>query len=110
APLKARSCLRFDDLLDDAGNLGDRVGVRGLRQVQVERGTTLLHAPRVADPAPEKIRVGDDHLFAVHAADARGLEPDLLDVALDALDGDRIPDDEWTVQHNGDGCKQVAQD
>ena len=70
----------------------------------------LIHPPEVAQPALEQIAVADDDLLAGDAADARRLEPDVLDRAGDLIDADRVADVERLVEHDRQRREQVAED
>ena len=96
-----------------AKELGDARQVHG---VGVECNGGVQHvaasaAPReVANADLEEVGVGDDDLLAVHAADARGLEPHLLDRALVLVDDNVVAEHEGLVEDDGQRGEEVAED
>src|SRR6185437_13260311 len=102
--------LRGDDLFDDARQSLEHVRRSVEGHVEIEEHTALLHAPEVAQAALEEITVADDDLLAIHAADAGGFQPNVLDGARHLIDANRVTDVEWLVEHDRQRGEQIAED
>ena len=82
---------------------------RAIRHVQIEQRPPLANAAVVPHAALQDVRVGEDHLLAGRAADARALHADVLDRAVDIAELQRIADRERLVERDGHRGEQIAQ-
>ena len=103
-------CARHD-LLDHRRQPRERrrAGCRTVTS-RLNSDAALIHPPEVAQAALQQVAVADDDLLAGDAADARRLEPDVLDGSGDLIDADRVADVERFVEHDRERREQVAED
>ncbi len=76
---------------------------------ELKHRATLAHAPEVAHPRFENVRIGNDDLFAGEAAQTRALDADVLDRPLKIVDAEKVANDKRLIQGNGHRGQQVAE-
>ena len=77
---------------------------------QREDDATFFHAPEVADAAAQQVGIGEDQLLSRDAADAGGLDPDVLDRSGHVADDHEVSWDERLVEHDRERREQIAED
>jgi len=99
----------FNNVPDDRLDALQLLRGSGIHDAEAEDNAPLFHALVVADAAFQKIVVGKNELLAAQAANARGLESDVLDRSGKRIHHDIVADNERFVQHDGQRRQQIAQ-
>ncbi|MNM90815.1 hypothetical protein D3C81_1030920 [compost metagenome] len=108
--VETRLLLCPDRFLDNGRGFFYCFGRSVVRQAELKDDAPLLQALVVLDGAADHAGIGHDDLLTAQTADARGLQPDLLDGAGQCADDDEVAHLERLVHGNRQRGEQVAED
>ncbi len=108
--LEARLRVFANDVLQEFGHFLELVG-RGVETYANRcQYAQLRQAAEIAHAAPQDVGVRQNDLFAALAAQASGLDADVLDLADEGVDDQVIADHKGLVEGDRQRGEQVAQD
>src|ERR1700681_3048496 len=105
ATLESDVCLFADDSLQESRYALKLVGGRFVGHANRRQGALFLGTAKIAYAALQDIGVRKNDLFAGLAAQSRGLDADVLDLADKRVDDEAVAHDERLVEGDRQRCE-----